>query len=74
MNRAGTEPGDEHVPGRRLADDQREILILAEVSVEERELLMAVGRIVGGVQIERDRGGQSSAVLLLEPLDAGVRS
>ncbi len=56
---------------RRLADDQWKILILAEVSVEERELLMAVCRIVGGIQIERDRGGHCPPCFLLV-LDAGV--
>ena len=69
------------VPGRsqarktclacRLADDQREILVLPEVPVKERQLLVAVGRVIGGVQIERDRRGQRAAVLLLETLDAG---
>src|SRR5271166_2772460 len=71
MNRSRTKPGNEDVLARRLGDDQGKILILAEVSVKERELLMAMGRIVRGVQIERDRGGQRAAVFELQSLDAG---
>src|SRR6266542_2193990 len=64
VNRSGTEPGEKDMPGGWLADDQGKVLVLSEVSVEERELLMAVGWVVGGVQIERDRSGEVAAVLL----------
>ena len=72
VGRAVTKPGDKHVLGGRLADDQRKVLVLLEVSVEKRQLLMAVSRIVRGVQIQRDRGGQPAAVLVLQPPDAAV--
>ena len=71
VHRARPQPGDEDVLRRRLADDQRKVLILSVVAVKQSQLLLAVGRIVGGVQVERDRGGEPAAVALLEPLNAG---
>ena len=63
MHRPDPRPCDEYMFGRRLADDQRKILVLAEVAMEERQLLMAVGGIIRGVQIQRDRWRAVSAVV-----------
>ena len=57
--------------GGRLADDQRKILVLAIVAMEECQLLVAVGGVIGGIQVEGDDGRQRAAVLFLEALDAG---
>jgi hypothetical protein len=64
MHRARAQPREKDVLGGRLADDQREVLILAVVAVEERELLVPVGGIVGGVEVQRDLRGKRPAVLL----------
>ena len=71
MHRAGPQPGDEDVLGGRLADDQGVVLILPVVTMKERQLLVSVGGIVGGVEVEGEGGGKLTAVMLLEPLDAG---
>ena len=64
MHRARTQRGVEHVLRRRLADHDREVLVLFVVAVEQRELLLAVRGIIGGVEIERELLGQLPVVLL----------
>lgn len=44
--------------------------MLVVEAVEERELLLAVGRVVGRVGVDRDDVGHAAAVFSLEPLDA----
>jgi hypothetical protein len=66
----GPQPRDEDVPRRGLAHDHREVLMLVVKSVEEGELLLAVGRVVGRIGIDRDDIGHATAVRSLEPLDA----
>ena len=72
MQGARPQPGHQHVACGRLADDQRQVLILIVVAVEQGQLLTAVRRIVGLVEVERDRLGQAAGVLVTQALDAGV--
>ena len=69
VGRAVAELRQEHVPRGHLRDDQRVVLVLAVVPVEQGQLLVAMGRVIGGIQVERDRRRQRALVDLRQPLD-----
>ena len=71
VHRAGPQGGVEHVLRGRLADHDREVLVLLVVAVEQRQLLLSVRRVVGGVEIERETFGQLTFVLFTQPFDPG---
>ena len=62
----------EDVLGGRLADDQREVLVLIVVGVKEGQLLVPVRGVIGGIDVEREPFGQAAGVLGAQSFDAGL--
>ena len=54
MGLAGTKPCSQREPALAVERQQREVLLLVEITVPERQLLLTVSRIVGRVQINND--------------------
>ena len=50
----GAQPSGKGETGVAVEGEQREVLVLLEVTVEPRQNLLAVRRVVGGVQVDGD--------------------
>ena len=57
MDGAGPQPGRQREAAVALVDEQRQVLVLAVVAVVAAERLLAVHRVVGGIDVEDDLGG-----------------
>lgn len=53
MRRAVPQSDHHREVGLRIRDDQREVLLLTVVPVEQRQLLLAVSRVVEAVEVKR---------------------
>ena len=61
----------ENVLGGRFGDEDGEVLVLLVIAVEQAKLLMAVGGVVGGIQVE-DHGIRQASVMFAKALDPGI--
>src|SRR5437667_451712 len=56
MHRAGPERHRQDLIVIGTAEEGREILVLLEVAVKQHQLLLAVGRVIDGVQVQGQSG------------------
>jgi hypothetical protein len=72
---AGAQDGGDEVVRLAVEDEQRVVHVLAVVAVVAAVLLVAVGRVVGAIQVEQEVGGATTGAepLALLQIDAHQR-
>ena len=61
MDRARPQPGRQREATAAVVDEQREVLVLPVVAVVARQRLLAVDRVVAGIDVEDDLGRAACA-------------